>query len=128
MMIGRVQPCIHVCGYKFCIGIEANGRDNEHGKAIRVELLAMPGEYDHQLKWPARAMFTIKLLHQQGGANVKGTITEEWTEPGKSYTHTGGEFGNIQFGFRPTHFIEHSTLSGFLCNGTLYFHLAKIDI
>ena len=63
----------HVGGYKFCINIAANGCSCGHGKAIYVYLCAMPGECDHQLKWPAQATFTIELLHQQGGHNVQHT-------------------------------------------------------
>ena len=116
----------HVCGYKFCIGIAANGRAGGCGKALRVDIWAMPGEYDHQLKWPAQATFTIELLHQQGGQNMQHTITREWSKPGKPYMYIG-VFGNFKYGIC-THFIEHSSLSNFLRNDTLYFHLTKITI
>ena len=116
----------HVCGYKFCIGITANGGGSGCGKAIRVYLWAMPGEYDHELKWPAQATFTIKLLHQQGGQNMQQTITREWSKPDGPHTYIG-VFGGINYeGWQ--HFIEHSSLSNFLRNDTLYFHITKITI
>ena len=116
----------HVCGYKFCIGIDANGYVDGRGKAIRVGLWAMPGEYDHQLKWPVEATLTIELLHQQGGHNVQHTTTRRgWRKPDGPYTWTGGGVGDINYGGW-THFIEHSRLSGFLRNDTLYFRITKI--
>ena len=116
----------HAFGYKFCIGIDANGYGGGRGKAILVELWAMEGEYDHQLKWPAQATFTIELLHQQGGQNVQHTTTRGWRKPDRPYTHIG-EFGDIEYA-GTIHFIEHYELSGFLRNDTLYFHITKITI
>ena len=52
----------HVCGYKFCIGINANGHGLIRGKAMNMVLYAMQEEHDHLLKWPARVSFTIELL------------------------------------------------------------------
>ena len=118
----------HVCGYKFCIGIDANGLGGGRGKALYVDLWAMPGEYDHQLQWPVEATFTIELLHQQGGHNVQHTTTRRrWGEPAGPYNRIGGGFGDIKCGVF-THFIAHSRLSGFLCNETLYFRITKITI
>ena len=119
----------HVCGYKFCIGIDANGRVYGRGKALYVYLWAMPGEYDHQLQWPVQATLTIELLHQQGGHNVQHTTTTTrrgWRKPDGPYTWIG-VFGDIKYG-GCTHFIEHSRLSGFLRNDTLYFRITKITI
>ena len=116
----------HVSGHKFCIGIDANGRGGGRGKALRVELHAMPGEHDHQLKWPAWATFTIELLHQQGGQNMQHTITEEWSKPAAPYMYVG-RFGDIKYGGY-YHFIEHSKLSDFLLHDKLYFHITKITI
>ena len=118
----------HVCGYKFCIGIDANGHGGGHGKALHVYLLSLPGEYDHQLEWPVQATLTIELLHQQGGHNVQHTATGRWRR--EPCTWIGG-FGDINYrglGGGCTHFLEHSRLSNFLRNDTLYFHITKITI
>ena len=62
----------HVCGYKFCIGVDANGcRGVGHGNSIWMDLWSMPGEYDDQLKWPANAKFTIELINQTGRRECK---------------------------------------------------------
>jgi len=37
-------------GYKFCIGVDANGSGAGHGEFIYVDLRAMPGEYNCWLK------------------------------------------------------------------------------
>ena len=116
----------HVCGYKFCIGIDANGCGDGRGKAMDVYLWAMPGEYDHQLKWPTQACFTIELLHQQGGQNKKHVITtREWWKPERPYTWIG-EFVH-QYGIYWA-FLEHSELEDFLSNDTLHFCFTDITI
>ena len=35
----------HECGYKFCVGIDANGRNAGRGKSVNVELWRIKGEY-----------------------------------------------------------------------------------
>ena len=71
----------HVGGYKFCIGVDANGGLIGRGKSIYVDLWAMPGEFDEQLKWPAKAKFTIELVNQKGGKNVSSSHQVEWYKP-----------------------------------------------
>ena len=116
----------HVCGYKFCIGIDANGYGDRRGKAIYVDLWAMRGEYDHKLKWPVRARLTIELLHKEGGQSVKHSTTQEWNKPEEPYENLGS-FGYIKFGGH-THFIQHFRLKNFLHNDALHFHITKITI
>ena len=60
----------HVCGYKFCIGVDANGSGTTRGIGLCVDLWGMPGKYDNQLKWPVTVEFTIELVNQKGGKNA----------------------------------------------------------
>ena len=116
----------HACGYKFCIGVDANGCYMARGKTTRVDLYAMLGEYDHQLKWPAHASFTIRLINQHGGPNIIHTLTKvQWMKPTPPCT-TIGTFGRIKYGTFV--FLEHSKLADFLVNDTLYFHLSNITV
>ena len=115
----------HVRGYKFCVGIDANGHDYARGKAMEVHLWAMQGEYDHQLKWPAQASFTIELLHQYGGENIIHTSPKElWYKPKEPYvwicTFTRKWYGMY------CAFLEYSKLTDFLANDTLYFCFSKV--
>ena len=117
----------HACGYKFCIGVDANGWGGARGKAIGVDLYAMQGEYDHQLKWPAHASITIELLHQHGGDNLTHTLTKkQWQKPTKPYKYMYS-FGHILNG-RGWSFLQQSELADFLVNDTLYFHLSNITV
>ena len=115
----------HACGYKFCIGVDANGRNEGRGRAIRVELWVMPGEYDYQLKWPAWARFTIVLLHIKKKRRKFEVIISSrvWEKPNKPCICTG-EFTPFKGG-RNWHFHE---LHDFLDNDTLYFYLANINL
>ena len=115
----------HVCGYKFCIGIDANGRCLIRGKAICVFLYAMPGEHDHLLKWPACVSFTLELLHQHGGQTIIHTLTKvQWQKPTSPYTSINS-FARIQYG-KWSAFLEQ--LADFLDNDSLYFHLSNITV
>ena len=49
----------HPGGYKFCIGIDANGAGERRGRSVNVDLWVMKGEYDDQLQWPVTAKFTL---------------------------------------------------------------------
>ena len=102
----------HVCGYKFCIGVDAN----ESGKAIWVDLWSMSGEYDNQLKWPAKATFTVELINQKGGENIRHSRTLDWKKD------------DYYVGFIHKSFLEHSKLNGFLNNDTLYFCVSEVEL
>ena len=117
----------HMCGYKFCVGIAANGQGLTRGEAMTVYLCAMPGEHDHMLKWPARVRFTLQLLHQHGGRNIIHTPTRaQWPIPTRRYTLINSS-SCIQPG-QWCVFLEHSKLADFLDNDALYFHLSNITV
>ena len=121
----------HPGGYKFCIGIDANGVGRSRGKGVNVDLWVMKGEYDDQLQWPVTAKFTLELInHFENGENKMCTITPTWDRPTKEcewewdrtfLTVPDGEY----------HFISHSELlhnpvtrTHFLKNDTLNFYLS----
>ena len=108
------------CGYKFTIGIDANGFGSSRGKAMRVWMKSLPGEYDDQLKWPAKVTFQIELIGNNGAANWTVTNNKRWLKPGttsgfcQSFTH------------EPTEeyvFIEHCRLGDYICNDALRFKI-----
>ena len=119
----------HPGGYKFCIGIDANGAGQSLGKSVNVEVWEMKGEYDDQLQWPVTAKFTLELInHFENGENKTCTITPTWTRP----TCAGGITGTfLTVPGRKYHFISHSELphnpvtrTHFLKDDTLDFHLS----
>ena len=120
----------HVCGYKFCIGVDANGHNFGRGKAVNVDVWGIPGEYDDQLKWPARAKFTIELINQQGGENATCTTDMiAWERPVKAgilRTFCRIKIGKYYYNWDG--FIEHYKLGDFLVNDTLHFNVSKVEI
>ena len=112
----------HMCGYKFCIGVDANGYGTGRGKSIRVDLVSMAGEYDDQLKWPIKAKFTVELVHQKGGRNASHSITETWNRTTLKYMHIN-MFERIHGGY-----TEHSKLFNFLNNDTLHFFVSEVKL
>ena len=112
----------HACGYKFCIGVDANGYDSGRWKSICVDLFAMSGEFDDQLKWPAKALLTIELINQRGGENVRQTMQWIWSKPTREYYHLG-QFKRTRGGF-----VEHSKINSFLNNDTLYFYVSEVIV
>ncbi len=117
----------HVCGYKFCIGVDANGCGDGRGKSIRVDIWPMAGEFDDQLKWPAKAQFTVELINQQGGENAKCTSEKlTWSKPIKQRFFSESFIVlRIMIGLSGT-FIEHSKLNEFLENDALHFLVSKV--
>ena len=106
----------HVCGYKFCIGVDANGYDLGRGVSVGIALYSMPGEYDDQLKWPANAKFTIQLINQQGGENISLTGIWKWKKPIK----------NNFLDYFPL--VFHYKICSFLDNDTLYFYISVVEL
>ena len=76
----------HVGGYKFCVGVDDDGCGR--GKSINVDLWALPGEFDDQLKWPAEVTIKIELINQQWGFNVTRVLQKTWNKP-RFYTQIG---------------------------------------
>ena len=113
----------HDRGYKFCIGVDANGYLGGHGKAMRVKWKLMEGEYDNQLKWPAKARITLELVNQDGGMNLAQTNLFSLNKKNlKAYL-----FSHISVG-ADSHFVKHSELDPFIVNDTLIFHISNITM
>ena len=113
----------HLGGYKFCIGVDANGYSEGRGKYIFMDVWTMPGEYDDQLMWPGSARFTIELINQKRGENAFcNTVRKTWSKPSKCSAlvdiMSSGSAG----------FIEHSKLEDFLDNDTLHFVVSKVEL
>ena len=108
------------CGYKFTIGIDANGFGSSRGKAMRVWIKSLPGEYDDRLKWPAKVSFQIELVGNYGTANWTVTNNKTWLKRGA----TAGF--RRSFSYEPTEeyvFIEHCRLGDYICNDALRFKI-----
>ena len=117
----------HEYGYKFCIGVDADGYAGGYGNAMCVEVWAMPGEFDDQLKWPANAKFTIQLINQEEGENATCTTeVVEWCQPINECFRIES-FNRIKVGYC-NGFIEHSQLDDFLDDDTLHFNISKVEI
>ena len=119
----------HACGYKFCIGVHPNGI----GKGIMaVYLYSMQGEYDHMLKWPAQAGFTIQLLNNNMIFANRVCKSEKitWKKPERDYTRIFSFKCEATSTYKeqPYGFIEDSDLENFVRNDTLYFHLTSIYV
>ena len=116
----------HVSGYQFCIGVDANGRGLGHGKSIYVAVWGMPGEFDDQLKWPAKAKFAIELINQQGGENATSTTLVDIERSTTPYKFLAS-FQRITIGGYHA-FLEHSLLHKFLINDTLHVRVSEIHL
>ena len=122
----------HPGGYKFCIGIDANGAGDSCGKSVNVEVWVIKGEYDDQLQWPVTAKFTLELInHFENGENKTCTITLTWGRPTEESWRIVGVGVFLTVPNREYHFISHSELTRnsvtrthFLKKDTLNFHLS----
>ena len=117
----------HESGYKFCIGVDANGDGLGHGKSIYVAVWGLPGQFDDQLRWPARVKFTIELINQLGGENATCTTRVNIEIPIIMEQQFLASFHRITIsGSRA--FLENSLLYKFLINDTLHFHVSEIHL
>ena len=117
----------HLHGYKFCIGIDANGHGVSQGKAIVLELWPLKGEYDFQLSWPAVISITIHLISQVGGANWHSTDIVSWSQPEEGDSDFYN-LGNVKL--RSAHvFVYHNKLNSYLSDDdTLFFRIRDITV
>ena len=119
----------HLYGYKFCVKVYANGVGGGCGKAVHVTLSSLPGMFDNQLKWPAKAGFTLELINQRGGENAvyskdsvtmsRPTLHGELIAALGNMLYWGGNTGH-------SHFIKHSELGDYLVNDTLHFRISAV--
>ncbi len=116
----------HVGGYKVCLGVDANGCGKGRGRAIRVYMWSMSGEFDDQLDWVVKVKFTLELVHQKGGENVACSMTVSWPKPLHSLQWLLN-FSRIGCNV-PCHFLEHYKLRDFLVNDSLHFHITCLEV
>ncbi len=109
----------HACGYKFCVGVIATLMSTRlPGYYVGLSLSSMSGEFDDQLRWPAKAKFTIELINQHGGSNDKLTESFTWDKPVLLYHPLGG----------PSPLTGHSRLAKYLKNDSLFFNVSNIEL
>jgi len=123
----------HTRGYKFCIGVDADGLDYGRGESSNVNLWAMPGEDDNQLKWPTVVKFTKNSLINEIKKNAVVSCTLRWDKP----THCSrvGEFKNAMSYTKSgtAHifldiFMLHSEIYIYLAEDSLHFFISKIEV
>ena len=115
----------HLNGYKFCIGIDANGNGESLGKAMRMELWPMKGPNDYRMKWPATVKFTVKLVNEQKGESLRYTTKKTWWKPDNDESYYN--FERVKCGSSHA-FILHSDLNRYLCSDSLYFSINEITV
>ena len=116
----------HMNGYKFRIGVDANGYGNGRGHAVCVSVWSSPGDYDSHLTWPARFEITLELLHQHAGDNLSSTLRTSWEKP-KQPKKWVMAFPGLNYA-GDYHFIQHSKVKYFLLDDTLHFNISKIEV
>ena len=116
----------HTRGYKFCIGVDANGSGSWRNQGVTVVLWATRGEYDDGLKWPVTAKFTVVLVNHfvENGVNKTFTCIKSWDKPQQEYSLIARN-----------HFIRHAELpyngatrTHFLCKNTLHLKVNEITL
>ena len=116
----------HLHGYKFSIGVDANGVGFDRGYGISVCLYVMAGEYDESLKWPVEATFTVGLTSQSRRRNMEHSEQVQWDRPKTQYQEMASFSIELLICHYP--FIKHSELSDFLINGNLHFYIKEVQI
>ena len=74
----------HIPGYKFHIVILPTGASRCTNETMLTYVYMEHGEYDDQLVWPAKAKFTLELVNQKNGDNIKAEVLQEWKKPSQA--------------------------------------------
>jgi len=82
-------------------------------------LYAMPGDYDDQLFWPAKATITLELVNVKGGENVRAEHTITWKKPVGAIEHMVVVRGTTYKGYHV--FLPLSDIGNYLHNDSLQF-------
>ena len=122
----------HIGGYKMCLGVYANGRQDGRGTHVSMYVNLMRGEYDDQLQWPFRGDITIELLNQRHDeGHLKRTVPFD-DRAGDEYAArvVGQERTTRGWGYHKL--IAHSELSTerktYLKTDCLKFRVSKIVV
>ena len=135
----------HVCGYKFCIGVDIKGHLFVCEDYINVYVYAMPGLYDSELKFPVKATITLEVINQQGGENATCTTSNTWTRPTQDYVQLYKRFERIiiernnferyvsLWKYSPEDapylaFFKYSEVAEYLINDTLHFNIPHLEL
>ena len=123
----------HTGGYKFCIGVDANGSGVNRGKSISVNVWAMPGGHDNSLKWPAQVHLNMNIINKCGPRNVFLTTSCKWDKPiNCECVSTFSRTDVISTPGAPIryyeHVIEHSDLHSYLHEDSLHFKIGYISV
>ena len=111
-------------GYKFCIGVYANGYSEAFETAMSVELLAMKGENDEKLRWPIQAHFTLRLVNFKGGEDkvvTESVVVQKTLVDYQHVAHFKPSSSHL-----PHAFIEHSKIPSFIEDDQLQFELLVV--
>ena len=125
----------HPGGYKFCLGVTANGNSDGARTHVSVYIYRLKGENDDNLIWPFRGCVTFELLNQLKDAeHFSGSVPFDF--------HGCNEFNSrVLKGDRSTQgwgfnrFIPHDALSYnksslvfYLKDDSLYFRVVAIEV
>ena len=108
----------HPYGYKFSLGVCANGYGTGRGTHISVIMYLLRGEFDHQLKWPLRGVAKIQILKRNEKGYRQKLQLNNITPDGRRVTvlRPNG------FGF-PTFTLQTVLQLHYLRNDCLYFKI-----
>ena len=112
----------HPRGYKMRLGVRSDKKGRRKKKVILLDLYAVPGEYDKELKWPAHYSFQIEVVdnNNRGGKLVFPSGCNSWRCP------VEGDcpliFVNYEEGVVTA---KHCTVKNFVKNGMLEFKVTS---
>ena len=114
----------HQFGYKFCIGADCSGNVGLlSAPSIFFKVWVMPGEFDDELKWPAKAKFMLELRRPKVDRKEMFSHTYTWTRSAQPYTLLNGHMGSTRL---KTH--NAFVASGPVTNVSLYFHVSNVEL
>ncbi len=114
----------HHQGYKFCLGVVANGHGTGRSTHLSAFVFFMSGDYDDYLTWPFRGSISIQLLdHNDKISSTYLCIYDQ--QVGTDYCQRVLAGERAKLGWGAPKFISHATLKRpILAGGRLRFKIS----
>ena len=100
----------HMCAYKMCLCVYANGTSDGEGTHVSVYTYLMRGEFDSHLKWPFRGDITIQLLNRLENRRHH-SMTINYNDKREDVYAGRVTVGEKALGWGIKQFISHSLLN-----------------
>jgi len=111
----------HPRGYKMRLGVRSNRMGRRRQKVLLLDVYAVPGEYDKELKWPAHYSFQVEIVDNTKGMSGLELLSGHniWKCPEEDVPLIFADYDEDRV------MAKHSTVKHLVKNGILEFKITS---